>query len=77
METIIVYRPTGPKELLLVKNSGYKKWPLRLPEQPIYYPVTNEQYAREIASTWNVQDSGCGFVCMFSVKREFIDRYAI
>jgi hypothetical protein len=31
-----------------------------LPEQPIFYPVTNEKYAIEIARTWNVKQSGYG-----------------
>ena len=44
-ETITCYRPTGQKELDLVANTGYKKWPPRLPEQTIFYPVTNEEYA--------------------------------
>lgn len=76
-ETVVLYRPTGPKELQLVKESGYKKWPPRLPEQPIFYPVTNEQYAKEIASEWNVKNSGCGYVCRFKVRSEFIDKYEI
>ena len=47
-ETVTLYRPTGPKELALVKDSGYKRWPPRLPGQPIFYPVTNEEYATQI-----------------------------
>lgn len=46
--TTTVYRPVGPAELELIKESGYTRWPARLPEQPIVYPVTNEEYAREI-----------------------------
>lgn len=48
-DTVILFRPTGPTELGLVAASGYTRWPQRLPEQPIFYPVTNEQYAIEIA----------------------------
>lgn len=77
METVILYRPTGPEELKLVKESGYKKWPARLPEQPIFYPVANEAYARWIASHWNAGDSGAGYVTRFEVKKEFMDRYSI
>lgn len=77
IETIVLYRPTGPTELELVKQSGYKKWPPRLPEQPIFYPVTNEQYAIEIARDWNVKASGSGFVTRFHVKKEFMDRYQV
>ncbi|BAY09306.1 hypothetical protein [Calothrix sp. NIES-2098] len=76
-ETVTLYRPTGPKELELVKQSGYTKWPPRLPEQPIFYPVTNEQYAKEIATKWNVRDSGVGYVTRFEVKKVFMDKYEI
>ncbi len=53
-DTVTVYRPTGPEELDLVAKSEFRRWPPRLPEQPIFYPVTNEQYAIEIARDWNV-----------------------
>ncbi|WP_022975120.1 hypothetical protein [Nevskia ramosa] len=77
METLTLYRPTGPAELELVKESGYLRWPPRLPEQPIFYPVTNEQYAVEIASRWNVKDSGVGYVTRFLVRADFMKRYEI
>lgn len=47
---MILYRPIGTKELELVQGSGYTRFPPRLPEQPIFYPVLNEKYATEIAS---------------------------
>ena len=75
--TVILYRPTGPEELALVRESGCTKWPPRLPGQPIFYPVTNEQYAIDIASDWNVKASGYGGVTRFAVKQAFMDRYAV
>lgn len=36
METVVLYRPVGAKELELIKESGWKKFPPRLPEQPIF-----------------------------------------
>lgn len=75
--TITLYRPTGPKELALVEASGFKKWPPRLPDQPIFYPVTNEQYAIQIARDWNVPASGSGFVTRFCVRAEFMNRYPV
>ncbi|MGH8107568.1 MAG: hypothetical protein ACREO1_02470 [Arenimonas sp.] len=75
--TTILYRPAGPKELELVKDSGFKKWPPRLVDQPIFYPVTNERYAIEIASNWNVKDSGYGCVTRFEVREIFMRRNAI
>ncbi|MFO1390599.1 MAG: hypothetical protein U1E94_00020 [Agitococcus sp.] len=49
MDVIVMYRPVNGAELALVQASGSKKWPPRLPEQPIFYPVINEKYACEIA----------------------------
>lgn len=75
LETTIMYRPVGPKELELIAASGYREFPPRLPEQPIFYPVLNEEYARQIAREWNVQASGSGYVTRFSVRKEFLARY--
>lgn len=75
--TVTLYRPTGPNELALVEASGGTRWPPRLPEQPIFYPVTNEAYAVEIARDWNVPASGQGFVTRFEVDKTFMDRYEI
>lgn len=73
----MLFRPTGKEEWQLVQESNYSKWPPRLPEQPIFYPVTNEEYAREIACKWNVAEKGVGYVTRFAVKKSFMDRYEI
>lgn len=52
-------------------------FPPRLPEQPIFYPVTTEEYAVKIARDWNVPQSGSGFVTRFRVRREYLDRYEV
>ncbi|EIJ43909.1 hypothetical protein BegalDRAFT_3084 [Beggiatoa alba B18LD] len=77
MKTVICYRPTGAEEFTLIKASGFKKWSPRLPEQPIFYPVTNELYAVEIAKQWNVPAYGVGYVMMFRVNQNFMSRYKI
>ena len=76
-DVVTLYRPTGPKELKLVRESGFRAWPPRLPDQPIFYPVTNEDYAIQIARDWNVKANGCGFVTRFHVRRTFMDRYNV
>ncbi|HSP91325.1 MAG TPA: hypothetical protein VLN08_10470, partial [Vicinamibacterales bacterium] len=76
-ETVTLYRPVGPEELALLRAAGFLRWPPRLPHQPIFYPVTNEDYAAEIASKWNVKDSGSGFVTRFHVKAEFMARFTV
>ena len=75
--TIILYRPVGQKELDLIERSGWMKFPPRLIEQPIFYPVVNEEYAIQIARDWNVPASGSGFVTKFAVKADFVERYPI
>ena len=72
-----LFRPVGQKELDLICESGWRRFPPRLPEQPIFYPVTNERYAIEIARDWNVQDSGYGCVTRFEVRKAFMDRYPV
>jgi hypothetical protein len=77
MVTTILYRPVGPEELVLVCDSGWSRFPPRLPEQPIFYPVENEEYARQIARDWNVKSSGEGHVLRFAVDAAFLSRYPV
>jgi len=74
-DAITLWRPTGPAELALVEASGWTRWPARLPDQPIFYPVLNEDYARKIARDWNVPHSGAGYVTRFRVRKRHLDRY--
>ena len=76
-ETIIMYRPVGPKELQLIVASGYRAFPPRLPEQPIFYPVLNEEYANDISRKWNVRDYGAGFVTRFRVRKDYAAKYSL
>lgn len=78
--TVTLYRPTGPKELQLVAESGYRAWPPRLLGQPIFYPVLNEEYATQIARDWNATDPSTGYrgyVTRFQVRQEFLARYDV
>ncbi|TDR48624.1 hypothetical protein DFR29_101244 [Tahibacter aquaticus] len=77
VDTVILYRPAGPRELQLVRDSGFRRWPPRLPDQPIFYPVTNEDYAIQIARDWNVAASGSGYVTRFLVRADFMRRYPL
>jgi hypothetical protein len=73
----VLYRPVGPKELALIEASGWTAFPPRLPEQPIFYPVLNEEYAAWISRNWNVRDYGSGYVTRFAVRSEFAGRYPV
>jgi hypothetical protein len=76
-ETTILYRPVGPAELKLIRASGCREFPPRLPEQPIFYPVLNEEYANDISRKWNVRDYGAGYVTRFRVRKEFLAKYPV
>lgn len=74
---VTLWRPVGPQELELIEASGMQAFPPRLPEQPIFYPVTTEANAVQIARDWNVPASGSGFVTRFDVLKSFLDRYRV
>ena len=76
-KTVTLYRPVGAAELRLIADSGYAAFPPRLPGQPIFYPVLTERYAAEIASGWNVKESGVGYVTRFAVDKAYLDRYEV
>ena len=72
------YVPTdGARRIQIDRGSGFKEWPLRLEGQPIFYPVTNELYAREITEQWNIRDSGIGYVFRFLVELSFVEKYNV
>ncbi|MER7703564.1 ADP-ribosylation/crystallin J1 [Kitasatospora sp. NPDC097605] len=75
--TTTLWRPTGPEELALVEAADWRAWPPRLPDQPIFYPVLNEDYAIRIARDWNVPASGVGYVTRFEVDTAFLARYPV
>lgn len=77
-ETTVLFRPVGPKELELIRQSGYTAFPPRLPEQPIFYPVLNQEYAEQIARDWNARDPSTGyvgFVTRFSVDSSYLRQF--
>ena len=77
MNTIVLFRPVGKQELDLIEESGWRKFPPRLPEQPIFYPVMNEEYAIQINVEWNVPAYGAGFVTMFHVNAEYLKKFEV
>ena len=78
MQTL--YRPIGQKELQLIIASDYTAFPPRLVWQPIFYPVLNKEYARQICQMWNINDefsSYCGFVTAFDLEESFLVKYKV
>jgi hypothetical protein len=75
--TTTLYRPVGPAKLDLIAAAAWRKFPPRLPEQPIFYPVLNEAYAIQIARDWNVPASGAGFVVRFAIDSNYLARFPV
>ena len=79
-ETVTLSRPVGQKELDLIAQSGYSRFPPRLVHQPIFYPVLNLEYATQIARDWNTKDAGsgyAGYVTRFAVRAAFLANYEV
>src|SRR6201988_3439271 len=74
-DSVTLWRPVGPAELALIRASGMRAFPPRLPQQPIFYPVLSEEYAIKIARDWNVPASGSGYVTRFQVSAGFLPKY--
>lgn len=77
MTCVTLYRPVGTAELKLIEDSGWTEFPPRLPEQPIFYPVTNQDYAAQIDRDWNAvhNDDRRGYVTRFDVSADFLSAY--
>ena len=77
---MILYRPVGQAEYDLIAASGFTAYPPRLPEQPIFYPVLNERYAREIAEKWNCRYPDAqytGYVTAFEIDDAYIAQFPV
>lgn len=73
---MLLYRPVGLIELRLIFESGMMAFPPRLPEQPIFYPVLNIEYARQIAFEWNTtSEPFAGYVTQFEVEDKFLNQF--
>ena len=78
-DVVVLYRPVGQQEVELIRASGFSRFPPRLPEQPIFYPVLNEAYAVQIARDWNAKhnDLPVGYVTRFSVRRQYLEGFEV
>lgn len=73
-----LYRPVGYNELKLIAETQYTAFPPRLPDQPIFYPVMNFEYAEQIARDWNTKsNSFAGFVTQFEIDDEYAKRFSV
>ena len=77
-DTTTLWRPVGRNELRLIEDSGMCRFPPRLPEQPIFYPVLNFEYAEKTARDWNSTDERhghVGYVTQFDVATSHLSKY--
>ena len=73
---MILFRPTGLAELQLVLQRDLAGWPPRLPDQPIFYPVTTARYASQIAREWNTKSElRAGYVTEFAVDDAYVSQF--
>jgi hypothetical protein len=49
MDLTVLFRPVGQREYERIEAASSQRFPPRPPEQPFFYPVTNEAYATRIA----------------------------
>lgn len=79
-DTVMLFRPVGQAEMELIEQSNFTRFPPRLPIQPIFYPVLNEEYAAQIARDWNTRDAASGYtgyVTRFQVRQDFLEHYEV
>jgi hypothetical protein len=78
-DTTLLFRPVGQKEFELLQQSEFTAFPPRLPQQPIFYPVLNEEYATQIARDWNAKAGveKVGYVTRFRVSSTYLSKYEV
>ncbi len=74
-----LYRPVGAAELALIEQADWARFPDRLPEQPIFYPVLEFGYAEQIARDWNSKHEplAVGYVLEFELADDVASRYPV
>jgi hypothetical protein len=77
ISTTTLFRLVSEKELELIRDMDWRAFPPRLPEQPIFYPVLEEEYAVQIARDSNTRDGGIGYVLHFAVETEYLAQYPV
>lgn len=73
-----LYRPVGMAEAVLILETDAARFPPRLPEQPIFYPVLTQEYAEQITRNWNAPSATAGyagFVTEFKVEAQYAERF--
>lgn len=57
-------------------EGGMAAFPPRKPEQPVFYPVLNLEYADEIAKQWNAErQTASGYVAKFTIDNGYVAQF--
>lgn len=75
--TTLLYRPVNQQELDLIAAVSWLAFPPRLPEQLIFYPVLNHEYATQIARDWNAPYYGVGYLLRFAVDADYAAQFPV
>jgi len=75
--TRTLFRPVGLKEAELILKADSRAFPPRLPGQPIFYPILNQEYASQIAREWNApkEPHFAGFVTRFEIDADYSGQF--
>jgi len=78
MTTVTLYQPVSMEELQAIRTSNWTEFPPHDPEQPIFRPVTDEDFAAQLARDWNAVHTTYrrGYVVRFAVSQAFMSAYA-
>ena len=76
---MILYRPVGTKELNLIRESGYRAFPPKLPEQPVFYTILYLQHILLFVVIQSVKynDDHKGYVTKFEVDDSYGTQFEV
>jgi hypothetical protein len=68
---LLLFRPVNQAELDHIAAADWLTFPPHLPEQPIFYPVLNQDYAAQLARDWNTPHDGVGYLVRFALDADY------
>jgi hypothetical protein len=74
-ETTVLYRLISSGEMELIRSVNYGAFPPRLFWKQTFHPVSNEEYATQMARTWNLCDGKPVYLIRFQVRTDFLQPY--
>ena len=72
-----LYKPLTPSQLAAVIASGWKRFTPDYRDQVYFYPKLHRDYAEQVARLWNARQYSAGYVAIFDIATDFIQRYEI